>query len=134
MSQERKPHPEEDGAEFAEEQASLFRITTAPLIWAAHFIFCYVLVAVTCAKGWDIDAVRLVLILFSLCALAGIGWVGLAARRQWSVAETGDVVNRGGRSEDRHHFLGHAAFLLSGISAIGVFFVSLPLLLIGGCQ
>ncbi len=131
---ERQPTRDEDKREFAEEQASLFRITLAPLVWAIHFIVCYGLVAVTCAKGWDIVAARTGLLIFSACALAGIGWVGFAAWKQWNVAETGDFVNRGGRAEDRHHFLGHAAFLLSVISVVGVVFVSLPLIMIGGCQ
>ncbi|GGE46713.1 hypothetical protein GCM10011360_37440 [Primorskyibacter flagellatus] len=131
---ERQPTRDEDKREFAEEQASLFRITLAPLVWAIHFVVCYGLVAVTCAKEWDIVAVRTGLLIFSACALAGIGWVGFAAWKQWNVAETGDFVNRGGRAEDRHHFLGHAAFLLSVISVVGVVFVSLPLIMIGGCQ
>lgn len=131
---ERAPQPNEDKREFAEEQASLFRITLGPLIWAVHFVVCYALVAATCAKGWDIAAVRTGLLIFSAGALAGIGWVALAAWRQWNVSETGDFVNRGGRAEDRHHFLGHAAFLLSVISVVGVIFVSLPLIMIGGCQ
>lgn len=131
---ERRHTRHEDEREFAEEQASLFKITLGPLIWALHFVACYGLVAVTCAKGWDIDAVRIGLILFSGAALCGIAVIGRSAWRQWNVAETGDFVNRGGRAEDRHHFLGHAAFLLAIISLIGVVFVTLPLVLIGGCQ
>lgn len=134
MTEERKPRANEDEKEFAEEQASLFKITLAPLIWAAHFVVCYGLVAVTCAKGWDIGAVRSGLIVFSVVSLATIGWVGVLAWRQWDLAQTGDAQNRGGKAEDRHHFLGHAAFLLSVISLIGVVFVSLSLVMIGGCQ
>lgn len=134
MTQQDQPRRREDQREFAEEQASLFKITLGPLIWALHFVACYGLVAVTCAKGWDIGTVRLGLLVFSGAALCGIAWVARTAWRQWGVARTGDAVNRGGQAEDRHHFLGHAAFLLSMISAIGVAFVSLPLILIGGCQ
>ena len=134
MTDEHQPRRDEDQKEFAEEHASLFKITLGPLIWAAHFVACYGLFAVTCAKGWDIDAVRSGLLVASGAALVGIGWVGWTAWRQWNVAETGDFVNRGGRAEDRHHFLGHAAFLLSVISVVGVVFVSLPLIMIGGCQ
>ncbi|WP_288939940.1 hypothetical protein [uncultured Roseovarius sp.] len=134
MSEEHQPRREEDAKEFAEEQASLFKITFGPLIWAVHFVVCYGLVAVTCAKGWDIFGARLGLVLLSALALGGIGWVGWSAWRQWNPSRTGDPVNRGSRAEDRHHFLGHAAFLLSIISFIGVVFVSMPLILIGGCQ
>ncbi|EAQ01135.1 hypothetical protein OB2597_14294 [Pseudooceanicola batsensis HTCC2597] len=134
MTEERTPDRREDQKEFAEEEASLLKITLGPLIWAAHFVVCYGLVAVTCAKGWDIGAVRIGLGGLSALALAGVLWVGWAAWRQWGVTTTGDRVNRLGSAEDRHHFLGHAAFLLSIISLIGVVFVSLPLVLIGGCQ
>lgn len=134
MSEEHPPRDRQDEKEFGEEQASLLKITFGPLIWAGHFLVCYGLVAVACAKGLDIVAVRTGLIAMSGAALAGIAWLARAAWRQWNVAETGDLVNRGGRAEDRHHFLGHAAFLLTVISAIGVVFASLPLILIGGCQ
>ncbi|APE45737.1 hypothetical protein BOO69_18780 (plasmid) [Sulfitobacter alexandrii] len=110
------------------------KITLGPLIWALHFVCCYGVVAVTCAKGWDYGTVRAGLLIFSAGALGGIAVVGWAAWRQWDVSHTADPVNRLGRAEDRYHFLGHAAFLLSIISAIGVVFVTLPLVLIGGCQ
>ena len=113
MTEERQPRPDEEQEEFAEEQASLAKITLGPLIWAGHFVICYGLVAVTCAKGWDIGAVRTGLVVFSVAALAAVLWVGWGSLRQWDVRETGDFVNRRGRAEDRHHFLGHAAFLLS---------------------
>jgi hypothetical protein len=134
MTEKRQPRRNKDEREFAEEQASLFKITLGPLIWAVHFVICYGLVAVTCAKGWDIGAMRTGLLVASVLALGGIGQVGRTAWRQWNVAATGDYANRSGRVEDRHHFLGHAAFLLAIISLIGVVFVSLPLVLIGGCQ
>ncbi|WP_163850133.1 hypothetical protein [Pseudooceanicola aestuarii] len=134
MTEEHQPRPDEEEAEFAEESASLWRITLAPVAWAAHFVICYGLVAMSCAKGWPITEVRQGLGLFSAAVLLLIAWIGWRALRQWDVRRTGDFVNRRGRAEDRHHFLGHAAFLLAVISFIGVVFVSLPLILIEGCQ
>ncbi|KRS18984.1 hypothetical protein [Roseovarius indicus] len=120
--------------EFAEERASLLKITTGPLIWAIHFVICYGLVAVNCAKGWDIGMARTGLLVFSVGALVAIVWVGWGSWRQWNLHETGDYFNSWGRAEDRHHFLGHAAFLLAIISFLGVVFVSLPLVMLGGCS
>jgi len=134
MTESNRPAPRKDQEEFAEEQASLLKITFGPLIWATHFVVCYGLVAVTCAKGWDFFLIRIVLLVLSVGALAGVGLIGRTAWRQWNARETGDFVNRGGHAEDRHHFLGHAAFLLAIISFIGVIFVTLPLLMIGGCR
>ncbi|MEQ8899516.1 MAG: hypothetical protein RID23_20750 [Roseovarius sp.] len=119
--------------EFAEERASLMKVTMGPLIWAGHFVICYGLVAVICAKGWDIELARTGLLVFSLGSLAAIGWVGWNSWRQWNPRETGDYVNRAGGAEDRHHFLGHAAFLLAIIAFLGVVFVSLPLVMLEGC-
>ena len=134
MTRDHAPRPEEDEREFAEEQARLFRITIAPLIWALHFAACYGVVAVTCAKGWELGTVRPGLLAFSAAALVGIALTGLVARRQWGPARHGDAGDRGGRAGVRHRFLGHAAFLLAVISAIGVIFVPLPLLMIGSCR
>lgn len=130
-----KQRPQKDELEeFAEERASLMKITMGPLIWAAHFVICYGLVAVTCAKGWDIEMVRAGLVVFSFASLGAIIWVGWNSWRQWNPHETGDYFNNWGRAEDRHHFLGHAAFLLAIISFLGVVFTSLPLVMLGGCQ
>ncbi|WP_238371211.1 hypothetical protein [Heliomarina baculiformis] len=133
MSEDRQKTRDGEVEEFAEEQASLWRITLSPLAWAAHFVICYGLVALSCAKGLPVESVRQGLIVFSVVVLALIGWIGWRAWRQWDVRETGDYLNQQGKAEDRHRFLGHAAFLLSIISFIGVVFVSLPLLLLEGC-
>jgi hypothetical protein len=127
------PGSDKEHREFAEERASLLKITFAPLIWAGHFVVCYGLVALTCAKGWDIATVQTLLIWLSAAVLGVIGWTGWLAWRQWNPRETGDFVNRRGKEEDRHHFLGHAAFLLAVISLLGVIFVTMPLVLLEGC-
>lgn len=128
---EDSPKPGEDRREFSEERESLVRITTAPLIWAAHFVVCYGAVSVACNKAvLTIGTARIGLILFTLIALAGIVWVGWRAFRQWDVRHTGAFSNPDGKAEDRHQFLGHAAFLLAIISAIGVIYVALPLVVL----
>ena len=129
-----QPAEDADNAEFAEESGSLWRITLAPLTWAVHFVVCYALIATSCARGWPVETMRQGLLIFTVAALALIGWIGLRAWRQWNVTQTGDFVNRRGVAEDRHHFLGHAAFLLSVISLIGVVFVAMPLAILGGCR
>ena len=47
MTDQRQPSGEQ---EFAEEQASLVRITFGPLVWALHFVASYAATAVFCAK------------------------------------------------------------------------------------
>ncbi|MBF9034314.1 hypothetical protein HKCCE2091_08690 [Rhodobacterales bacterium HKCCE2091] len=127
------PRPDEDRREFSEEAASLWRITFAPVVWAGHFVLCYGIVSLACIRGlMPIAATRAGLVAISVAALVAIGWLGWRSFRQWDTAP--DRAANVGETEGRHAFLGHAAFLLSIISAIGVVFVTLPLLLIGDCR
>lgn len=135
MTDERQPGPEEDRREFAEEAESLWRITFAPVIWAVHLILVYGFVSVSCVRGLlPIGPTRAALVAASVAALVAIAWLGWRSLRQWNVRETGRFTHPEGNPESRHEFLGHAAFLLSAISFIGVVFVTLPLLLIGSCR
>ncbi|NDV00298.1 hypothetical protein [Pseudoroseicyclus tamaricis] len=121
--------------EFREESESLWRIAFAPAIWAIHFVVCYAWVSLVCVKfGGDPAVMRVSLLAISAVALAAIAWLGWRAFRQWNVRDTGDFTNPEGEAEDRHEFLGHAAFLLAIISAIGVIYVSMPLIIIEGCR
>lgn len=127
---------EHDQTEFVEEAASLWRITLGPLVWAIHFVLCYGLSAVWCAKLADavIDPLRIGIGGMTCVALAVIGWLGWRSWVQWDFLDDFDREHEGGFAEDRHEFLGHAAFLLSVLSAIGVIYVALPALVIKTCQ
>ena len=133
-NQDRIPRRDEERHEFREEAESLIRITLAPVVWAGHFLLCYCTLAVVCAKGGDPAVWRGTLIGATVLALAVICWTGWRSFRQWDVRNTGDFANREGHAEDRHQFLGHAAFLLAMISAIGVVYVGVPLLLLEDCR
>ena len=67
---------------------SLWTLFTAPVVWAAHFVICYVLAAVYCAKQPDLgfDAVRLGIAAataVALCLIVLAAW--LAWRQgQWA--------------------------------------------------
>ncbi|WP_210528230.1 hypothetical protein [Rubellimicrobium arenae] len=121
------PSPEH---EFAEEQASLWRITLGPLIWALHFIACYAAAAVICAKldasPPAIEAMRWSIGAGTLAALAGIGWAGRRSWTQWRDGNDDVFDDDDGSNEDRTQFLGHAALLLSIISFLGVIYTALP--------
>lgn len=131
---ERPPRTNEERSEFAEERESLWRITLAPLAWAVHFMLCYGAVAVACEKTFlPVDPTRHALIALTVVVLAFIAWIGWRSLQQWDVRRTGNFSNPYGEAEDRHQFLGHAAFLLALISFIGVVYVSFPLLLVRSC-
>ena len=127
--------PDRDRQEFAAETLSLWRITFSPVVWAAHFLLAYGIVSLACIRGLlPIGAARLGLVAVSVLALGLIGWLAWQSLRQWNVLETGDITHAAHTPENRHAFLGHAAFLLSVISFIGVVYVTLPLLFIGDCR
>ena len=124
--------------EFSEETSSLFRITLGPTVWALHFLISYVSAAVFCAKwgeqgesilGFRIGVIALTVL--ALCLIAGLGW---RSWRQWDYFADRDYENKYGEDEDRHQFLGHAAFLLTIISFVGVIYTVLPVLFIATCR
>jgi hypothetical protein len=125
---------------FAEERASLVRITVGPLIWAGHFVLSYGGAAVFCAKLPQASE-HLALLsggigVATAAALAGIAWQGRRSFYQWRRGNAGSLTDDDddGSSEDRHQFLGHAALLLAVISAIGVIYTALPAFLTATCR
>lgn len=137
MSDQPQPQGEE---EFAEEEASLVRITLGPLIWAVHFVASYAATAVFCAKLEEpeaaIEALRWGIAAATLLALGGIAWAGRQSWRQWREGNEDSFIedDADGSGEDRHQFLGHAALLLAVISFIGVIYTALPALLSASCR
>lgn len=133
--QEQQPRRDEERAEFREEAESLLKITLAPTAWAVHFLVCYAAYSIACNQlDGRTAGITTALVVFSVLVLAFIAWIGWRAFVQWDVRGTGEFSNPAGDAEDRHQFLGHAAFLLAIISFIGVSYVTLPLLMLEGCR
>ncbi|MCY0096944.1 hypothetical protein [Hoeflea ulvae] len=133
-----KTEQDEERRTLSEEADSLWMITFAGSIWAVHFVVCYGATAAVCAKlGGDAAAImtlRLALGGFTLLALAGIAFVGWRSWVQWDFLNDWNYEHALAGKEHRHEFLGHASFLLSIISFIGVIYVSLPVLVLETCQ
>ncbi len=107
---------------------SLWLLTIAPTIWAAHLLICYITAAIWCAKfvGPDgaLGTIQTAITWYTIVALAGIaviGWEGLRRHRHGTEATTHDLDS----VQDRHRFLGFATLLLSGLSAVGVLYAAL---------
>lgn len=116
---------------------SLWLLTIAPVIWAAHLLLCYVTAAVWCAKfagpGGSLDGVRTAVTWYTVVALAGIafvGWEGFRRHRYGTEATTHDLDS----PEDRHRFLGFATLLLSGLSAVAVLYAALAAAFFETCR
>jgi len=123
--------------ELPEENESLWRLTTAPMIWAAHFLLCYLTAAIWCAKFVGADGslwgVRVAIAVYTVVALVGIGITGWLGFQRHSVGlET--VPHDFDSPADRHRFLGFATLLLSGLSAVATLYAALAAFLIGSCH
>jgi hypothetical protein len=105
---------------------SLWLLTIAPTIWAAHLLLCYITAAVWCAKfagpGGALGGIRAAIAAYTAAAMIGIaliGWEGFRRHRFGTETTTHDS------AEDRHRFLGFATLLLAGLSAVGVLYAAL---------
>lgn len=112
---------------------SLWTLFTAPVIWAGHFLVCYVAAAVACARGIDLGLVRLGIAGATLLALAGILLAGLLAWRQWGFG-SGDPPHDEGTRTDRLLFQGFATLLLCGLAFVAVVYQALPAAFLADCR
>ena len=116
----------------------LWRVIAAPIIWALHFLFCYIFVAIHCEKaGRDATLVdvRLVIIVATIVALAGIAW---STHHLWRVrarsVTDNDFEFEHNTPEERHRFLSHVALMLCVLSAVAVLYVVIPVLTLTTCR
>ena len=118
-------------------KVTLWTLIVPPTIWAAHFLFCYLWVAVTCAKssapGTALNGFPLATLIATIVALLGIVAAGYIARVQ---SETpGDPApHEQGTAIDRLRFLALSTRLLAGLSFVAVIFTALPVIIFGDCR
>lgn len=121
-----------------EHGTDLWRVVLAPVIWAAHFLVCYIGAAIWCAKlGRDagLDPVRWGIAAVTLAAALAIG---LLFRSLWKVgglSVTGDdLIYEHDTPEERHRFLSHIAMMMCVLSLAGILYVSIPAMLVETCR
>jgi hypothetical protein len=118
------------------EVESLWTLFTGPIVWAVHFLICYVGAAIYCAKPglFDVDfgAVRAGIAAATSLALGAILLSAWLAWRQWGFGAD-DPPHDDPTRHDRTLFQGFATLLLSGLSFIAVIYVALPALFLTGC-
>ena len=122
---------------FPRANPTLLTLLTPPTVWALHFLVCYVVAAVHCAKAAgpfsDLGPARLTIGIATLLAVAVIAASGWQALRhaQFAVAERPHDADT---PADRDRQLGFATVLLSALSLVAVVFSALPALFIGDCR
>lgn len=122
---------------LAESRERLRIIVAGPVIWFAHFLLCYGIAAVWCAKvaGRDggLGSARIAIAILTLLALTGIGYVFLHGWRRHRTGGVGPPHDQG-TPESRHRALGFATALLAGLSAVATIYVALAAVFIGTCR
>lgn len=120
----------------AEKHQSLWLLTAGPVIWAAHFMLCYLTASIWCAKmkglSSSFETVRVAMIVYTVVALAGIGIVGWEGYRRHSFGQS-EPPHDEDTPEDRHRFLGLAAFLLAALSAVAVIYAAFVIFFFRSC-
>ncbi|RWP08114.1 hypothetical protein [Mesorhizobium sp.] len=115
---------------------TLWTLFTAPVVWAAHFLVCYIGAAIYCAKpelvGLSFSAVRAGIAAATVTALSLIALSAWLAWRQWGFG-TDDPPHDDPTRRDRTLFQGFATLLLSGLSFIAVIFTAMPALFLTEC-
>lgn len=122
-----------------ERDESLWWLALAPAIWLLHFVATYITVAVWCARAASRDdalgPARIAGFGFTLAAFVALGALSAVAWRRRAVKKEPPQVAPGDdSSRARHGFLGHAVFLLSALSALGVAYVGSALVVFGSCR
>ena len=117
---------------------SLIGMVASPLVWAGHFLACYIVVALACAFGFGTEAggewgiVRIVLLIISTGAVLIIAGLTFLAYRRWG--QSGGSEPPHDHRQERHQFMSVAALLLSVLSGIAVVYTTIPLLVLPTCH
>lgn len=116
----------------------LWRVIAAPIVWALHFLFCYIYAAIYCEKmGRDasLNGPTLVIVGTTIVALSLIAFSTL---RLWRVRgrslTDNDFEFEHNTPEERHRFLSHVALMLCVLSAVAVLYVTIPMLYLSSCR
>jgi hypothetical protein len=123
-------------SQTAEQHQSLWLLAASPIVWAAHFLLCYITAAIWCEKvvspSGALMTVRVTIAVYTAVALAAIGVIGWIGYRRHSYGSA-DLPHDDDTPEDRHRFLGFSTLLLSALSAVAVVYAALVAVFIRSC-
>jgi len=116
---------------------SLWAMIVGPVIWSLHFLACYILAAIFCAKASrpaDLATVRWWIAGLTVLALAGIAASAIQAFQRGHFMAGKATPHDADTIQDRRHFLAYATLLLSGLSFVATLFVALPAIFFVSCR
>ncbi len=114
-------------------KVTLWTLIVPPSVWAVHFLFCYLWVAVSCAKIGAFPRFPVAFLVGTLVALGVIAGSGAIA---WVQSRTpgDDPPHEQGTDIDRLRFLAKSTLLLAGLSFVAVLFTAAPALMLEDCR
>ena len=114
----------------------LWLVASGPVVWAAHFLLSYITASVWCARFADPDGtlgpVHAAIGWYTVVALLAIGLLALGGFRRHGKG-FGTEEHERDTPMDRHRFLGFAALLLAGLSAVATIYAAVSVLFIERC-
>ncbi|MDF2235148.1 hypothetical protein P2H44_21540 [Albimonas sp. CAU 1670] len=120
------------------QRRGLWRVATGPIIWGAHFLACYWIGAVWCARagpGASLDPARWAIAGATVVAILALGLVFRALWRVRGLSVTDDdLVYEADDAEERRRFLAHVSMLLCVVSLVAIVYSALPAALLGTCR
>jgi hypothetical protein len=121
------------GDRLRELRVTLWTLIVPPTVWAVHFLFCYLWVAVSCAKLGAFARFPVAFAIGTLVALAIIAASGGIAWAQ-TRGPGDDPPHEEGTDVDRLRFLAKSTLLLAGLSFVAVLFTAAPALMLSDCR
>lgn len=112
----------------------LISMVAAPIIWAAHFVICYVLVSLACGFGWTrftvlgMDPAELGIVIITLVSLGLLAYTGVTNFEKFRQARGNDAGNA-----DMSAFFSLASLLLCALSTVALVWVAFPTLMLPTC-
>lgn len=123
--------------ETSEKRESLWLLTFAPLLWAAHLLVSYATAAIWCGKAAEpnlrFGSLLTLIIVYTVVALAGIAIVGWVGYRRHSYGQA-EVPHDDDTPEDRYRFLGFATLLLAALSAVATIYAAFVVIFFRSCH
>ncbi len=115
---------------------TLWTLIVPPGVWAAHFLFCYLWAATSCAKTRALTPFSQLPNAAMIATILALVLIAIAGVIAWRKERTpGDPPpHEQGTEIDRLRFLAKATLLLSGLSFVAVIFTALPLLFLHDCR
>ncbi len=117
-------------------RVDLWSLVFAPAVWALHFLLCYIVAAIHCARAGRLGSLGDVRVFITAATVVALAAVAVSAYVAWAHAtiEGDPPPHEESTREDRVRFLAKAKLLLAALSFIAIVFTAIPAFVFGDCR